>query len=286
MNAVLDAEKGAQPYMSFGLQLLRWALIVPACIVITVVVDVVVAWINSIAGDIPSGLVWLCAAGASGYMCSYSALYTAPKAQRATASTIALGAALGSAYFVGHAIREPASVILPLWYVVIIAVIFTIAAIIGAASPYDENDPLPQLFVPAVLRWILFLPCATIGALCIAMVLELAMLTFAPQLAEIAGIELRLLFGVIFIGIATAIAPIGRRIVVSVISLPWLLSGIALFVGGLFPHAVAGLLGRLGHKSFTFYADPFTQLLEALGMLGACSIPMIATFTLPRKAVP
>jgi hypothetical protein len=283
MSAVLNAEKISQRYASLAWQLLRWALVVPACLVIAVVVNFLVAFINSFGGDIPSGIVWLFAAGTSGYACTYSTLYIAPGAQRATAATIALGAVLGSVYVIGHAIREPASITLPLWYVSIIAIVFAIAALIGACSPYDESDLLPQSPLPTALRWILFLPCAIVGAFCIAFALEFAMQTFAPGLADLAGVEIRLLFGAIFIGIATAIAPAGRRIVVSVISLPWLVTGSGYFITGLFRPVVTSWFHRIGDPGIAFYDTPFVQCLQGLALLGACIIPIAAAFTSGRK---
>jgi hypothetical protein len=226
-----------------------------------------------------SGLAWCIGALVASYAAVATAQIIAPSATRAAGATIAVGFILFALVGGGNAITGMNTNNYPVWYSVVFFGIVIVGAVYGALTDLKISNPKPPAStIPNVLRWILVLP-VSIVALC-ALSFGFSFLKIAyPALTQISGVEGRFFTGVAFIALATAIAPSGRRVIVSILGGFWLFGGLAWLAGGILRPLIVPQLEKLEHGyTFEFRDAAWIQTIESLAWIAAALIPMIATF--------
>jgi hypothetical protein len=235
--------------------------------------------VNGLFGGIVSGLVGFISFGAAGYAAVITAELVAPNAKRAMGVVLALNLALLSAFVIGNALtagseRQSTT---PIWYTVALLIVLVIGAVFGILSDAIPADEHVALRVPTITRWVLFIPIAAAASLAIIIGLVYLGISY-PSVQGIIDIETRFLSAIIFISLATAIAPAGRRIVVSILSAPWLIGGFFSTLSALFRPLITPWIEHLTHRQVGFYTPAWIQAIQGLAWLTAALIPLLVIF--------
>jgi hypothetical protein len=262
----------------------RWIAVMPAALVVMVIGGFLFPLIFSIGGELVSGLAGVFGTAVSAGYAVASAAYVAPAFKRYAAVAVACYFCLLAMYYIAieltHAIPAGDH---PVWLQVVANVAFGMGSIIGVFAALDMADEPtqwpPQL--PAVLRWLLFLPCALAAR---ALVVIIPLLLFhGSENYDPVDLWIRFMEALVFVSLATAIAPRGRKVVVSVLSALWIVSGGLYMVGGIFRPLLLAFFALHVHRDVEFLAPAWLESLQGAAWLSGGLIPALATFHATAK---
>jgi hypothetical protein len=150
------------------------------------------------------------------------------------------------------------------------------------ANDIKKAEPT-TIGLPAPLHWALFIPIAIVGYLGVIITATYILVTFPAfqrvlDIERVLDVEQRFLTGVVFISLAAAIAPAGRKIIVSILGGLWLISAICYAIAGIFRPAVLNVVEHLTNRELGFYSEPWIQALQGVAWIAAAAIPLIVTF--------
>jgi len=265
-----------------GLQFLgRWVAVVPAAIICGILGYFVSSIANGIVGGMVSGLVTLFATGIAGYVAVSAAKFIAPNAKNEAGIAVASMVLLGVFYTGANGLSGQFTGELPVWYAILTLVALLVGALSGLAVNGGAEVPFP-ISPPTPARWVLFLPLAFAAALP-GLALSLITLLQFPRLSGIMDVEVRFLTGIAAISVATAVAPAGKRIVVSLLGGLWGVAGSFMFFGALARPLITAWVARSGNVMH-YYLPAWQQAAEGLAWLIAAAIPICSTYVSKAKA--
>ncbi len=99
----------ANRFQSVASNVVRWALFVPAGLVVCFVAYFVGGFVNSFGSGLPSGIVWLFASAISGYFAAVAAAVVVPQFRGYGAAALSVVLTLASALIVGRMIEHSTS---------------------------------------------------------------------------------------------------------------------------------------------------------------------------------
>jgi hypothetical protein len=259
----------------------RWVAVLPAAIAVAAAAYLVTGIVNSIGGELASGIVGLIAIGVAGYAAVAAAQFIAPTVKRAAGTAIAVMIVLLSCYSIGNGLTGTYnSATYPLWYTVLLEAALAVGALSGITVEI-EQQPVPPVRVHFLVRWLAFVPVALLSAGVVG-VLLVFIEYYLPNAAGILKLEGSFLFGLIFISVATAIAPRGRRIVASLTGALWAISGTLYFMGALLRPILKPWIESISKHSIDFYEPTWLQALHGMAWIAAAAIPVVVAFNLPK----
>ena len=263
------------------IQVARWIAVLPAAVAVAAAAYLVTGIVNSIGGELASGIVGLIAIGVAGYAAVAAAQFVAPTVKRAAGTAIAVMIVLMSCYSIGNGLTGTYnSTTYPLWYTVLLETALAVGAVSGIAVEI-EQQPVPSVRVHSLVRWLVFVPVAILSAGAVGVLLVFTEY-YLPNAAGILKLEGSFLFGLLFISVATAVAPHGRRIIASLLGALWVISGTLYFIGALLRPVLKPWAESISKHAIDFYEPAWLQAFHGIAWIAAAAIPIVVAFNLPR----
>jgi uncharacterized membrane protein len=267
--------------------IVRWLALLPVTILVAIVVNIIVTFVNSLDSYIPSGLVSLGAAAIAAYWMSYVAKHTAPTEKTAVAVSVVIMVAIFCACLIALELRGDFKSGTPLWFDVTYVVAAVGGAIAGAVAPAKPERVRPSRpSIPELARWLALLPCAAVASVGSILITSIAgvLLRLPP---EIVRAENGFLMIAVFLSVAGMIAPRGSRWVMLVLATIPLTFALAYFSAGIMRPIVLAIIEHIRPGSlFGFYEPPWQQSIEGVAMLFGVVIPLGASFAKRPQTIP
>jgi hypothetical protein len=256
----------------------RWVALVPLPVGAAIVAFVIYSVVNGIFPDMPSALTGLLAVvvAASAYV-GLSRLL-APSFDRLIGVVQVGAVCLFAAYMVAKAVLEPARNGSPTWYTILFGVAAIGGAVYGSSVALEGSAAAVRrevyAWMPAPLRWVLFIPIALLLAVLSAAAFGLLLYALHVS-ADAAKLVNTILMSAIFIGVASAVAPCGKNVVGIVFALIFGFFAVFQILAGAFRPVAAQMIAGYFHKDLAdvaFDSPVWYQLLTGFGLLAGAVV--------------
>lgn len=262
---------------------LRWCLALPLSLLVAVIVYFVYYIVNSILPDVPTAVTGLLAVliGSSAFVTC--GRYIAPAFDRYVGYTLGVALLTFAGYDMGMILTQ-GSTSLPKWYAVLVPIAAAVGALYACFADLRElrgQPPGREIYswMPAPIRWLVFLPLAVTVALivCFALALPLAFLGISSEAIKLVNTPIS---AAVFISVAAAVVPMYKKPIAIALGSVIGLYSLTLFLSALDRPLTLQIVAQTTHtypSTFGFYMSPWYQILSSLSALSGVVIAILAT---------